>query len=101
VHGALQEQRQDGRPDVAAPRAAPPATALRPEAGAEARAEPAIEARTEVGTEPTARTAVAARTEAGLAELRAAEGRVPVWMPVGAWTPPAVSCGAHVALLSL
>ena len=51
-------------------------------------------------TEPTARTAVAARAEAGLFEFRTTEGRVPVRMPVGAWTPPVVSCGAHVALLS-
>jgi hypothetical protein len=52
-------------------------------------------------TESAARTAVAARTEAGPFELRTAERRVPVWMPVGALAPPAVLCGAHIALLSL
>jgi hypothetical protein len=99
VHGPLEQQGKHGRPDVTAPCAAPPASALRPEA--RARAEPWTEARAEAGTEPTARTAVAARTEAGLVELRAAEGRVPVRMPVGAFAPPAMSCGAHIALLSL
>jgi hypothetical protein len=99
VHGPLEQQRQHRRADVAAPGAAPPATALRPEAGA--GTEPGTEARAEAGTEPAARTAVAARTEAGLVELRAAERRVPVWMPVEALAPPAVSCGAHIALLSL
>jgi len=101
VHGPLEQQRQHSRPDVAAARAAPPVPALRPEAGAEAGLESRPEARAEAGTESTARSAVAARAEAGLVELRAAERRVPVRMPVGAWAPPAVSCGAHVALLSL